>query len=289
MSRRRSVEFVPRGKSTIKLEHVQPREVASEPPVLLNRRYSAPVTVPVIDGRGMNPQVTPVDTSHVKIVAVVVTKRPWLADHVGRMLAWQTLRPIRIVVCTAVPSYDDEPIRRHNPGTKIEVVTAGKDLVLGQLRNVAMDAAAHGSPDEALLCTLDDDDCYGTRYFEGIGDAWCRHPFALVIGLGSWDTQTVDRPPHTPLHQSGRPRGGPLSGVAGATLSIPAKIWRERTDLRYPAVAVGEDIELLTIARRENRVVGAYFGDFVALRYSDPRHDHSSPNQGLLPQTGRRL
>ncbi len=218
-------------------------------------------------------------------IAVVVTKRPWLAGYVGRMLAWQSLCPSQIVICSAGHDYDTSPIKNALPDVPVVFVRGGQAASLGELRNTAMEAASSLSS-TAILCTIDDDDCYGVHYLAGIVDAWQRHPIALVVGLGSFETRAVDAPPSEALIQRYRARAGLRASVGGATISIPSKVWREREDLRYPAVACGEDIELLKIAQQENRVVGAYFGDFVALRYSDPAHAHTSANQGL-PGTAR--
>lgn len=216
-----------------------------------------------------------------EVVAVVVTKRPWLAEHVGRMLAWQSLRPVAVVVCSAHPDYDPSPIRVELPDVPVTFVPAYAMASIGTLRNLAMEAANSLAPN-AIMCTVDDDDCYGIHYFAGIVDAWQRHPIALVVGLGSFETVTVQSPPRVPLKQDHRFRAGLRAPIGGATISIPAKVWRERPDLRYPTnVGCGEDMELLKIAHAENRVAAAYFGDFVALRYADPAHGHTSPNQGL--------
>jgi len=219
-------------------------------------------------------------------IAVVVTKRPWLAAHVGRMLAWQTLRPSHVVVCSACGDYDTAPIKDALPDVPVVFVHARAEMPLGELRNIAMEAASALS-NTAIMCTIDDDDCYGTHYLAGIVDAWQRHPIAVVVGLGSFETRTVDAPPLEPLTQKYRSRTGLRAAIGGATISIPTKVWRERTDLRYPEMGgSGEDIEFLATAQRENRVAAAYFGDFVALRYTDPAHGHTSANQGL-PGTAR--
>ncbi len=213
------------------------------------------------------------------VIAVVVTKRPWLAPYVGRMLAWQSLRPKHVVVCSAL-EYDIAPIEATLASVPVLRLSARADASLGEMRNMAMDVASTLS-DTAILCTIDDDDSYGVDYLAGIVHAWQTHPIALCVGLGSFETQTVAEAPFAPARQTQRQRAGLRAPISGATISVPSRVWRERTDLRYPTVGSGEDIAFLKRVQRENRVAAAYFGDFVALRYTDPAHGHTSNNQGI--------
>lgn len=208
---------------------------------------------------------------------MVVTKRPWLAEYVGRKLAWQSHRPSLVVVCTAVENYDVAPIRKHLPESKVELIVALPSHVLGMLRNEAMQAASERADVNAIMCTIDDDDLYGTTYLEGIVDAWSRHPEALVVGRASFESKLVTTTPSQPPPVRAGLPSGRVAGVAGATISIPVQVWRNRPELRYPPITIGEDIALLGIAFREGGIIGASFGDFMALRYSDEKHGHVSP------------
>jgi len=219
-----------------------------------------------------------------KVVAVVVTKRPWLAEHVGLKLAWQTVKPIRVVVCSAVDDYYPDPIIAALPGIPVVIVPAPKHMVLGALRNLAMDHAAADSDDETICCTIDDDDLYGTRYFEGILDAWRKHSDALIVGVASWAVTTATVPPRDPPSYGAAAQGGVVAGVAGATISIPAAVWKQRA-LRYPDITIGEDVELQRVAVRRKAIVSAYFGEFVAVRYDHPEHAHVSPPPITMPKS----
>lgn len=219
---------------------------------------------------------TPALTGPVDVVAVIVTKRPWLADYVGRKLAWQTHRPAVVVVCTAVPDYDVAPIKRQLPGVAVHLVVDRDQRVLGDLRNFAMSSASKHASERAILCSVDDDDLYGRDYFEGIVDAWRRHPDASIVGRASWARIEVTAPPADTFSPQRGVRGGPIYGIAGATISIPAKVWR--AGLRYHSHRIGEDIEIQRRITKQGRsIVSAYFGTFVAVRYRGDRHGHTSP------------
>lgn len=223
------------------------------------------------------PHRSPPSSRPLRAIAVVVTKRPWLADYIGRKLAWQTCRPSHVVVCTAVADYDLSPIAAQLAGVEVDLVVVPKEHVLGQLRNAAMQAAAVRSDEHGILCTIDDDDLYGSNYLEGILDAWVRHPRALVIGRASYTVRIVTEPPREP-HVQASARVGRVISVAGSTICIPASAWYERPDFRYREIPIGEDIELLERARTQGEIISAYFGDYVILRFTDERHAHTSPS-----------
>jgi hypothetical protein len=281
-----------------------PRAVGDAPTILTRGRrrgFAATVTTPVAKTvkaeallghaairqrehrqSGKDDDVNVVDPNKVRgeAIAVVVSKRPGMAAYVGRMLAWQSLRPTHVVVCSSVRDYDTKPIEEALPGIPVVFVRADGAASLGELRNSAMQVASSLS-DKAIMCTIDDDDCYGVHYLAGIMHAWHRHPIALVVGLGSFETRSVDGPPAGPLTQRYRVRSGLRAPISGATISIPVRVWKERHDLRYAAIGCGEDIEFLKRVQAENRVAAAAFGDFVALRYTDPAHAHTSVNRGI--------
>lgn len=217
----------------------------------------------------------------VKIVLLVVTKRPQLAEHVVRNIGWQTVKPGRVVVCTARADYDPTPFER--TGVPFELVHDREGRILGSLRNLGVDAACHGADASTLVCSFDDDDLYGPSYLEGIADAWRKHPGAMIIGRSSWRWQTVHELPTVPPDPDPTVAGGMVAGVAGATISIPVAVWRALPYFRYPAIHIGEDIALQKIAARHKAIVSAYLGDFVALRHAVADHEHTSPPPAAPP------
>ena len=226
---------------------------------------------------------TPATAGPTSIVAVVVTKRPWLVEHIAMKLAWQTLRPSAVVVCSALRSYDVGPIAAALPGAHVELVDGGS-RILGDLRNLAMQTAAERGGEHALLCTIDDDDLYGPNYLAGIADARARHPEAMIVGRATFRWQTTSELPIEPPSTDPDARTGIVTGVSGATISIPASTWIRRPDFRYPGVHIGEDVALQARAFVHRAIVGAYFGDFMAIRYADPAHGHTSPAPQETPR-----
>lgn len=241
----------------------------------------------VIRSRAAPPSATVAAAAHApqsKAAAVVVTKRPWLSSFVAQNLGWQTTKPEFVLVATACADYDISPIKAALPDATIDLVPVSSDLSLGELRNLAMSLAAEQVDDDFLLCTFDDDDLYGPDYIAGLLDAFGRHPSALIIGRASFQGIDVAEAPRSPPTPNPRVRKGFVPGVAGSTISVPARTWRTRDEFRYPPVAVGEDVALQAIARRERGIISANFGDFSPLRWQSAEHEHTSPNNhGAVP------
>jgi hypothetical protein len=227
--------------------------------------------------------VAPAPAGPTSIVAVVVTKRPWLAEHIAMKLAWQNLRPSAVIVCSALRSYDVGPIATALPGVHVELIDGGS-RILGDLRNLAMQTAADRGGAHSLLCTVDDDDLYGPNYMAGMADAWMRHPEAMIVGRATFRWHTTTELPTEPPSADPDARTGIVTGVSGATISIPASTWIRRPDFRYPGVHIGEDVALQARAFVHRAIVGAYFGDFMAIRYADPAHGHTSPAPQETPR-----
>lgn len=262
-------------------------------PTAIRRTTSRPQTATKISltassNSRRHPRPPPVRMAgDVHVIAVVVTKRPEFAAYVARKLSWQSHRPSSVVICTAVETYDVAPIVAALPGVEVRLVLDKEARILGALRNFAMESAMTAAPDTAILCTIDDDDMYGPDYLAGIVDAWRRHPDAILIGRSSWAWLAVTEPPKYPTPNNAWARGGLTQGVAGATISVPAKAWRSRPTLRYPEIAIGEDVGFQAIASAQCPTVSAYFGSFTALRYGDA-HCHTSPQPTIQQHTRTR-
>jgi hypothetical protein len=231
---------------------------------------------------------TPIASSappcNLQAAAIVVTKRPWLASFVAQNLGWQSKKPAFVLVASSAADYDIAPIKAALPDATVDFVPVSADLNLGELRNLAMSIAAEQVDDDFLLCTIDDDDGYGQDYLEGLLDAFQRHPAALIIGRASFQGIEVAEAPTIPPPPNPRVRKGLVPGVAGSTISVPAKLWRDRGEFRYPPIAIGEDVALQAIARRERGIVSANFGDYAPLRWRNAEHGHTSPNNhGAVP------
>ncbi len=233
------------------------------------------------------PTASPLVTAHatqLKAAAVIVTKRPWLAPFIAQQLAWQQSKPTFVLVASADIDYDITPIKEALPDAEVDLVPVNADLNLGELRNLAMSLAAEQVDDDTLLCTIDDDDAYGPDYLAGLLDAFGRHPQALIIGRASFQGIEVREPPTEPPPSNPRVRRGIVPGVAGSTISIPARAWRDKPEFRYPPVACGEDVALQAIARQARGIVSANFGDYAPLRWLSAEHQHTSPNNhGAVP------
>jgi hypothetical protein len=218
----------------------------------------------------------PLRAEALPVVVVVVTKRPWLAEQVAHLLRWQEQRPTRVVICTVVAEYDISPIR--DAIAEVDLVIAQSGTTLRGLRNLGAQRAVDAAGADAIVATMDDDDLYGPDYLRGIVDAWRRHPEAIIVGRACYGVLHVSEPPkHVPGGLDSTCMSGPCPGVAGSTISFRASTWRSRAAFRYPSEGgIGEDIQLLEIARRMGLIVSAYFGTYRIVRYSNPDHGHIS-------------
>lgn len=153
----------------------------------------------------------------------------------------------------------------------------------GVLTNHAFNHAADWCADDALMCTMDDDDWYGENYLDSMLKAYAEHPDAWLLGKSAYTTRYIgfrsDRPN---VDDAGRivDTQGHTKSLAGSTICVPSALWNAHSTLRFPDMGLGCDSEFIQTAARLSGTDPAPIyhvpdAEFYLQRYAVPTHIHA--------------
>jgi spore maturation protein CgeB len=201
------------------------------------------------------------------ISVVMPTNRPGRIDQAVAQVARQTWRPLQLVLVLHGLDLDPEQVAGKARAAGLDdvvVLTAGKDLSLGEVLNLGL-AAADGDH----IAKMDDDDLYGPHYLSdlmlafGYTEAQVVGKLAHYLHLASTGATVLRFPQHEHRY---------VDFVRGAAMLVRGDLLRA---YRFEDRSRGEDTRLFRALKADGvKVYSADRYSFVVNRSADPG-DHT--------------
>jgi len=211
-----------------------------------------------------------------RMVTVTPSLRPSMWANVAANIVRQIRKPdLSILVrhkTKVEPSLWKEELAAAGIPT---IVLDAKDWFrLGDVLGMGFAEAARNM-DIGLICTIDDDDYYGNCYLAELDDFFREHQDAAIIGKQIYRCRWLDNS-HAPRLMCPRwtPNPEQCASVAGPTISVNVKLWRENPNFRHPIHDPVADVGIIMAAHACNLKVYTTTPDHFWLQRYGPEHGH---------------